>query len=123
MRPMLAAILMAGTALPAMASSEEAWEQFANDVRTACVAAAAPLIEDPHALVDPHGSEHFGLALMRGKAKGAETEVAVICEEMGRAATRMLIKLIANPRLEVERVELPTRLVVRDSCRPPKHAG
>jgi len=79
MRPMLAAILMAGTALPAMASSEAAWEQFANDVRTACVAAATPLIEEPHALVDPHGSEHFGLALMRGKAKGAETEIAVIC--------------------------------------------
>lgn len=38
--------------------------------------------------------------------------------EMGKVATRMLFELIAEPRREVERVELPTELVIRATCRP-----
>ncbi|HET8845886.1 MAG TPA: LacI family DNA-binding transcriptional regulator [Ktedonobacteraceae bacterium] len=40
-------------------------------------------------------------------------------EEMGRSAARLLLKYIANPLAEVERVELSTRLVIRESCRTP----
>lgn len=39
-------------------------------------------------------------------------------EEMGRSAVTLLLKYIANPRAEIERVELSTRLVLRESCRP-----
>lgn len=46
------------------------------------------------------------------------TTVRQPLEEMGRNATRMLIKLIANPQLQLERVALATELVVRESCRP-----
>jgi LacI family transcriptional regulator len=38
-------------------------------------------------------------------------------EEMGRSAANLLLKYIANPQAEVERVELSTRLVIRESCR------
>ncbi len=37
--------------------------------------------------------------------------------EMGRAATRMLLQRIDSPETPIERIDLPTELVVRDSCR------
>jgi LacI family transcriptional regulator len=40
-------------------------------------------------------------------------------EEMGRAATRMLLGLIKNPQEAVNRLELPTRLIIRDSTAAP----
>lgn len=40
--------------------------------------------------------------------------------EMGALATRMLLRLIAGEGLESTHVELPTSLVVRDSCAPPR---
>ncbi|HEY0753890.1 MAG TPA: LacI family DNA-binding transcriptional regulator [Ktedonobacteraceae bacterium] len=39
-------------------------------------------------------------------------------EEMGRSAVNLLCKYIANPLDEIERVELSTRLVIRESCQP-----
>jgi LacI family transcriptional regulator len=39
-------------------------------------------------------------------------------EEMGRIATETLLSLIHNPQFVVERIVLPTKLVVRDSCSP-----
>jgi LacI family transcriptional regulator len=41
-------------------------------------------------------------------------------EEMGRIATRMLLERIRDPQRPIERVELPTELVIRQSCHPPK---
>ncbi len=38
-------------------------------------------------------------------------------EEMGSRAAALLLKYIANPLAEIERVELSTRLVIRESCR------
>lgn len=38
-------------------------------------------------------------------------------QEMGRLATRMLFEFIANPRRDVERVELRTELIARATCR------
>jgi LacI family transcriptional regulator len=37
--------------------------------------------------------------------------------EMGRLATRMLFELITEPQREVKRVELPTELIARGTCR------
>jgi LacI family transcriptional regulator len=41
--------------------------------------------------------------------------------EMGRIATTMLLRLIAEEPLDTMRVELTTSLVVRESCAPPHH--
>jgi LacI family transcriptional regulator len=39
--------------------------------------------------------------------------------DMGKQATRMLLDLIEAPERHTERIDLPTTLVVRDSCGPP----
>ncbi len=47
------------------------------------------------------------------------TTVRQPLEEMGRRATKMLLELIEDPEQTVERIDLPTELVIRDSCRSP----
>lgn len=43
-------------------------------------------------------------------------------EEMGRLATRMLLERIRDPKLAPRSIELSTKLIVRQSCRPPNRA-
>ncbi len=50
------------------------------------------------------------------------TTVRQPLEQMGRVATVTLLSLIEDPQLSVERVVLPTELVVRQSCCPPAAA-
>ncbi|TDK37314.1 hypothetical protein E2F50_10585 [Rhizobium deserti] len=68
----------------AQASSDDAWSDFQTEVSRACLAAAAGLIEKGNVLVDPFGSEHYGLAIVTGgakgaKTKGAKTTISAIC--------------------------------------------
>jgi len=79
MRLLPAAWVIGIATLPAFASSPGAWDAFRQEVAAACIAAAAPLIENAEADVDPFGSESYGLALVHGKAKGAGNEIRVIC--------------------------------------------
>ena len=80
MRLWLTTVAMIGATLtPALASSGDAWAQFQKDVEAACLEAAAANFEDASARVDPFGSESYGLALVTGKAKGADAEIAAIC--------------------------------------------
>ncbi len=74
-----AAILVFLTAGGAQASSDEAWKEFAADVEAKCRQAAAASIADARAVVDPFGSEHYGLALVTGRPKGANGFVTHIC--------------------------------------------
>jgi hypothetical protein len=67
------------TCASAYAASDDAWEAFRKDVEAACLAAAEPTFETAVATVDPFGSESYGLALISGKAKGADSEIAAIC--------------------------------------------
>ncbi len=48
----------------------------------------------------------------------ALTTVNQPLEKMGRVATQILLDLLNDPEKKVKRIELPTELVVRDSCRP-----
>lgn len=50
----------------------------------------------------------------------ALTTVNQPLEKMGRVAAQMLLDLLRYPDKEAERIELPTELVVRDSCQPPQ---
>ncbi|KQV43568.1 MULTISPECIES: hypothetical protein [unclassified Rhizobium] len=63
----------------AQASSGDAWEAMRADVSEKCLAAAGASMESAKAVVDPFGSERFGLALVSGKAKGAEAAITQIC--------------------------------------------
>ncbi len=49
----------------------------------------------------------------------ALTTVGQPLEKMGRVATQMLLDLLRYPVKTAERIELPTELVLRDSCQPP----
>jgi hypothetical protein len=79
MRVLLAEWVMGIATLPAFASSPDAWDAFRQEVAAACIAAAARLIENAAADVDPFGSESYGLALVHGKAKGSDSEIRAIC--------------------------------------------
>jgi LacI family transcriptional regulator len=48
----------------------------------------------------------------------ALTTVSQPLEKMGRVATQMLLDLLQNPEKDAERLELPTELVIRESCMP-----
>jgi LacI family transcriptional regulator len=50
----------------------------------------------------------------------ALTTISQPLEKMGRVATQMLLGLLAQPDPAVQRIELPTELIVRDSCQPPR---
>jgi len=45
------------------------------------------------------------------------TTVKQPLEKMGRVAAQKLLDLLQKPDIEAERIELPTELVIRDSCR------
>jgi hypothetical protein len=77
------ASLLAATILPgagtAEASSDDAWAAFAQTVEAKCLAAAKDTLDAPRVVVDPFGSERYGLAIVTGKAKGTMTTVSHIC--------------------------------------------
>ncbi|KQZ63167.1 hypothetical protein ASD54_01960 [Rhizobium sp. Root149] len=72
-------LLLCASTLAAHASSDDAWAGFAKEVEAACGKAASRLIEKPVSVVDPYGSESYGLALVSGKAKGAKQTISTIC--------------------------------------------
>lgn len=78
-----AALVLVGcfAAVPSVtsAATEEEWQAFRANVAEACTAAAEGLFETIEILVDPFGSQHYGLALIRGKARGADAQIAAMC--------------------------------------------
>jgi LacI family transcriptional regulator len=48
------------------------------------------------------------------------TTVSQPLEKMGRVATQMLLDLFRNKEKTDNRIELPTELVIRESCQPPR---
>ena len=51
----------------------------------------------------------------------ALTTVRQPLEEMGRSAVKLLLQYIADPMAEMARIELPTRLIIRESCTTPSN--
>ncbi len=49
----------------------------------------------------------------------ALTTIRQPLEKMGRVATQMLLDSLKDPDAQMRRIELPTELIVRDSCKPP----
>jgi|GEM_PF-349829 len=67
------------TAMPAAASTDEAWDAFRADVTAQCTTAAQQTLSDIQVRVDPFGSEQYGLALIDGVAERADTRSQLIC--------------------------------------------
>jgi LacI family transcriptional regulator len=53
----------------------------------------------------------------------ALTTIRQPLEKMGRVATQMLLELLNQPQKQNGRIELPTELIVRDSCQTPRTSG
>jgi hypothetical protein len=71
-------VVAALAASSAAASSGDAWEAFRAEVSKKCLAAASSL-QKPSVVVDPFGSQSFGLALVIGTPKGTKSAVTQIC--------------------------------------------
>lgn len=69
------AFLMAS---PALASSGDAWAEFAQEVEQGCLAATSSTFIRSQAIVDPYGSENHGLALISGETVSGQWK-NVIC--------------------------------------------
>lgn len=63
---------------PAFASSDDAWAEFGKKVEEACLGATSDILKDGQAVVDPFGSENYGLAVVTGKVD-AESSKSIIC--------------------------------------------
>ena len=82
MKPILILLAMAG---PALASSDDAWAQFAADVDAACRA----LVTDPGTVtisVNPFGSEHYGAAQVTlASDSGTDRMICIYDKATGQA--------------------------------------
>lgn len=67
LKPLAVLALIFGTTLAATASSGDAWAEFAAEVEASCRAASIDIIADPTIVVDPFGSENYGLAIVSGE--------------------------------------------------------
>lgn len=101
-RPLVLVAAFSALALPAAASSDDAWKEFVADVQTACLAGAKDMIEDAKAVVDPIGSENYGLAILTGKAKGTDATVSHICVYDKKTKAVELGSELAGDTLKVE---------------------
>lgn len=72
-----AALLLGAT--PALASDEASWQEFRAEVRKACEKAVAGTLEKPTIVVDPHGSQSYGIAIAKGKSKYVDSTLTVVC--------------------------------------------
>ena len=63
----------------AFASSDQAWSQFAKDVEQKCTDASAEIFRRPQVVVDPTGTETYGVAIVFGRSKEAKGRAAVVC--------------------------------------------
>jgi hypothetical protein len=62
----------------AFASSDDAWAEFAAEVETACIAATTDYFAEATAVVDPFGSESYGLAIVSGAVSDG-TGRSIVC--------------------------------------------
>ena len=65
-------------ALPASAASDHAWASFSAEVEQACLQATSGMLENTSAVVDPFGSESYGLAIVSGQV-GEGHAAAIVC--------------------------------------------
>ena len=84
----------------AFASSDEAWIELAANVKKNCLAKVTKLDSPPEIIIDPYGSESFGLAVITGKSYGQN--VSYICTMDKRTleteiGTELPAGVVANP--------------------------
>jgi hypothetical protein len=70
----------------ASAASGDAWAEFAAEVEQACLAATDGVFTEPSAVVDPFGSESYGLAIVSGTfPSGGEGSIVCVFNKQTKA--------------------------------------
>ncbi len=73
-----AAVAFAASA--ASASSDDAWAEFRIEVETKCEQAAQGVLKNPEIVVDPFGTESYGVAVLFGpEVGGSDAERMLVC--------------------------------------------
>lgn len=78
LKPLALLAITAATLGTAQASSDDAWAEFAAEVETACLEATEGVFTQPTAVVDPFGSESYGLAIISGDFPSGGTG-SIVC--------------------------------------------
>ncbi len=83
----------------AVASSDDAWAEFAAEVEQGCLAATEGVFTDPSAVVDPFGSESYGLAIVSGTfpSGGSASIVCVFDKETGAVEVGSELNVTVSP--------------------------
>lgn len=98
---MLSAIAMAMLATgSAHASSDDAWKQFSADVEAKCLKAVTGQLPQARIVVDPTGSEHYGLAILTGIPKGGKAQASFLCVYDKQKKTAEIGSEIGSDRLK-----------------------
>lgn len=71
------ALITLGAVGSAQAASDDAWAEFQAEVEKGCIDAAAQLLSNASAIVDPFGSESYGLAIVTGETPAGTTASAI----------------------------------------------
>lgn len=101
-----AAALMLPFTHAALASSDEAWKALAKDVRAKCREAALEHLKPVRVVVDPTGTDKYGLAIAFGKLKNSEDRASFICLY---DKTTKTVTLGSELKEDVVRIRMPKK--------------
>nr|WP_185985551.1 hypothetical protein [Aureimonas mangrovi] len=103
-RSLIALALLAApmSVAPAAASSDDAWEAFRSDVEAACLNAVGDEIADKDAVVDPFGSESYGLAIVTGQAVDGERQSVICVYDKSAKTVELGSAMSIDPEEDVE---------------------
>jgi len=73
------ALAMPGAAFAATTASNETADPFAGEVKQKCEDAASAAFRRSQVVVDPKGSESYGVAIVFGRSKELKGRAAMIC--------------------------------------------
>ncbi|OWJ64222.1 hypothetical protein BWR60_25985 [Inquilinus limosus] len=95
------ALIATGACSGVLTAPAKAGADLAKDVEAKCLEAAASKVTMPRIVVDPHGSDHYGLAVVGGKRPGESGGISLICVYDRASRTVELGGPIANDKLLV----------------------
>ena len=98
--PFAAALVSVVAASPAQASGDEAWVQFEKDVAVKCLKAAGAGLTKPTIVVDPYGSDSFGLAIVSGNSGKSKVSYFCVYDKKSAATeigTELNITVVKRP--------------------------
>jgi len=85
LKHIVVASCIAVSAGQAGAASNDAWAAFAAEVEQSCLAATSGILKHGEAIVDPYGSESYGLAIVSGEAApGARRSIICVFDKQSR---------------------------------------